>query len=88
MQLFLDSLPSAEQYEQSFMHRDVVTHVAVAKQSDFIITGSVDGHVKFWKKMLVNIEFVKHFQVSKSQLFSFISVKRRFPRPILVPSMR
>ncbi len=54
------------------MHRDVVSHVAVAKQSDFIITGSVDGHVKFWKKMLVNIEFVKHFQVNIHRIFEFV----------------
>jgi WD40 repeat protein len=32
----------------------------VAK-SDFFITASVDGHVKFWKKMPEGIEFVKHF---------------------------
>ena len=44
------------------MHRDVVTHIVVAKGSDFIITGSVDGHVKFWKKMPQDIEFVKHYQ--------------------------
>lgn len=62
-QIYLDNLPSAEQYEKSFMHRDVVTHIAVARQTDYIITGSADGHVKFWKKMLTDIEFVKHFQV-------------------------
>jgi WD40 repeat protein len=33
---------------------------AVAK-SDFFITASMDGHVKFWKKMPEGIEFVKHF---------------------------
>jgi hypothetical protein len=30
--------------------------------SDFIITASVDGHVKFWKKQEEGIEFVKHFR--------------------------
>jgi peptidylprolyl isomerase domain and WD repeat-containing protein 1 len=60
----MENLPSAEQYEHSYMHRDIVTHVAVARQSDFVITGSADGHVKFWKKMLKDIEFVKHYQVS------------------------
>ena len=49
-------------YERSFMHRDLVTHISVAKSAEFIITGSCDGHVKFWKKMPDNIEFVKHFQ--------------------------
>ncbi len=36
-------------YERSYMHRDTVTHTVVSKQQ-FVITASVDGHVKFWKK--------------------------------------
>ena len=59
---YIDSLPCAAQYEHSFMHRDLVTHISVAKSAEFIVTGSCDGHVKFWKKMPDNIEFVKHFQ--------------------------
>jgi len=59
---FLENLPSSDTYEHSFMHRDVVTHVAVAKSTEFVVTGSADGHVKFWKKMPTTIEFVKHFQ--------------------------
>ncbi|KAK3089441.1 hypothetical protein FSP39_003617 [Pinctada imbricata] len=44
------------------MHRDVVTHLAVSK-TDFIVTASCDGHVKFWKKAEEEgIEFVKHFR--------------------------
>ncbi|KAL2608859.1 hypothetical protein R1flu_027432 [Riccia fluitans] len=58
---YLDALPSAAMYEKSYMHRDVVTHVAVSI-ADFIITGSCDGHLKFWKKKGVGIEFVKHFR--------------------------
>lgn len=58
---FLDSLPDAAMYEKSYMHRDVVTHVAVSS-ADFFITGSLDGHIKFWKKKAVGIEFVKHFR--------------------------
>ncbi|KAG8488597.1 hypothetical protein CXB51_016499 [Gossypium anomalum] len=60
-QAYLDSLPSANMYEKSYMHRDVVTHVAVSS-ADFFITGSVDGHLKFWKKKAVGIEFAKHFR--------------------------
>ncbi|XP_058445697.1 peptidylprolyl isomerase domain and WD repeat-containing protein 1 isoform X2 [Malaya genurostris] len=43
------------------MHRDTITHLVVTK-TDFLITVSVDGHVKFWKKMEEGIEFVKHFR--------------------------
>ncbi|XP_071811044.1 peptidylprolyl isomerase domain and WD repeat-containing protein 1-like isoform X2 [Apostichopus japonicus] len=59
--VYLENLPSAECYEKSYMHRDFVTHVAVAK-SDFVMTASCDGHVKFWKKEEGGIEFVKHFR--------------------------
>ena len=31
-------------------------------RTDFLITTSVDGHVKFWKKTQKGIEFVKHFR--------------------------
>ncbi|XP_066331130.1 peptidyl-prolyl cis-trans isomerase CYP71-like [Miscanthus floridulus] len=60
-QTFLYALPSAAMYEKSYMHRDVVTHVAVSP-ADFFITGSADGHLKFWKKKPVGIEFAKHFR--------------------------
>ncbi|KAI8567082.1 hypothetical protein RHMOL_Rhmol02G0093500 [Rhododendron molle] len=60
-QAYLDSLPSANMYEKSYMHRDVVTHVAVST-ADFFITGSADGHLKFWKKKALGIEFAKHFK--------------------------
>ncbi|RXH83481.1 hypothetical protein DVH24_005734 [Malus domestica] len=58
---YLDALPSAQMYEKSYMHRDVVTHVAVST-ADFVVTGSIDGHLKFWKKKAVGIEFAKHFR--------------------------
>ena len=58
---YLDKLPSAEMYEKSYMHRDVVTHVTVTAATGFIVTASSDGHVKFWKKMMEGVEFVKHF---------------------------
>lgn len=61
-QLFVDRLPEATMYETSYMHRDTITHVCVSK-SDFIITASCDGHVKFWKKNVEEgITFVKHYR--------------------------
>lgn len=59
--LYLDALPSAESYERSYMHRDIITNCLVTP-TDFIITASCDGHIKFWKKMEIGIEFVKHFR--------------------------
>lgn len=59
--LYIENLPTSETYEFSYMHRDVVTHVVVTK-TDFVITASQDGHLKFWKKQEEGIEFVKHFR--------------------------
>jgi len=61
-QVYLDSLPCTEMYETSYMHRDAVTFVAVTPGTDFFITASNDGHLKFWKKRFEGIEFVKHFR--------------------------
>lgn len=62
---YLAGLPSAPMYERSFMHRDVLTCVAVAATNDFLLTGSADGHLKFWKKRPGGVEFVKHFRAHK-----------------------
>jgi len=59
---YLRNLPSAAMYERSFMHRAVVSHVVVCPETQFVVTASTDGHVKFWKKMAAGIEFVKHYK--------------------------
>ena len=61
---FLDRLPSGRMYEKSYMHRDAVSHVISCSSatSDFFVSGSRDGHVKFWKKRARGIEFAKHFR--------------------------
>jgi peptidylprolyl isomerase domain and WD repeat-containing protein 1 len=71
LQLYTDNLPKSAFYEHSYMHRDVVTHIVVSKPTEFVITASCDGHVKFWKKMKDNIEFVKHFQAHLGRLSLF-----------------
>ncbi|SNX83891.1 related to Peptidylprolyl isomerase domain and WD repeat-containing protein 1 [Melanopsichium pennsylvanicum] len=47
---YLSNLPSADRYFKSLMHRDTINSVTVNPRSSFIITTSVDGWVKFWKK--------------------------------------
>jgi len=63
--VYLENLPSTDCYEKSFMHRDVVTHLVCTK-TDFIVTASCDGHVKFWRKEELGLEFVKHFRAHLS----------------------
>lgn len=67
--LFLENLPNSESYEKSYMHRDVITY-CVATKTDFIVTASTDGHVKFWKKSEDGIEFVKHFRAHLNTITS------------------
>ena len=62
MQVYLENMPCCDYYEKSYMHRDVLIDLSVTPRTDFIVTSSVDGHVKFWKKLTDNIEFVKHFR--------------------------
>ena len=69
----LDGLPSAQMYERSYMHRDTVTHVEVAQAAEFIITGSTDGHVKFWKKRQRGVEFAKHFRAHLGPIQGVVS---------------
>lgn len=46
--VYLDALPSSDAYERSFMHKDPIAFVRMTK-SEFLITASTDGHLKFWK---------------------------------------
>ncbi|OQR94691.1 peptidylprolyl isomerase domain and WD repeat-containing protein 1 [Achlya hypogyna] len=64
----LAQLPSAEMYEKSYMHRDLVTHVAFSASTQFLVTASADGHVKFWRKMVTGIEFVKHYKAHLKEI--------------------
>jgi peptidylprolyl isomerase domain and WD repeat-containing protein 1 len=70
--VYADNMPSADFYEHSFMHRDIVTHIGVSKATEFIITGSNDGHVKFWKKMPTTIEFVKHYHAHLGPIHALV----------------
>ncbi|WFD38574.1 peptidylprolyl isomerase [Malassezia japonica] len=60
--LYLDQLPSADRYYKSLMHRDTINFVSVTPHTAFVVTTSIDGHVKFWKKQTSGIEFVKHYR--------------------------
>ncbi len=77
--IYLDALPSAQMYERSYMHRDVVTHVLTAQEQDFIITGSADGHLKFWKKKGEGIEFAKHFRAHMEAVAGLFCYVARLP---------
>ena len=55
-------LPSADMYEKSYMHRDLISHAVLAPGTGFLLTASRDGFIKFWKKVPKGVEFVKQFK--------------------------
>lgn len=68
--VFINALPLSAKYSKSLMHKDQLSFVTVAPYTDFVITSSVDGFVKFWKKMAEGIEFVKEFCAHSGEIRS------------------
>jgi peptidylprolyl isomerase domain and WD repeat-containing protein 1 len=67
---YLAALPTAQRYSKSLMHRDNLAFVTMTPQTDFLITTSIDGVVKFWKKQTDGIEFVKMFRAHQGEIVS------------------
>lgn len=57
------------------MHKDQLSFVSFTPSTDFLITSSVDGFVKFWKKAVVGIESVKEFKAHNGEIKS-VSVSK------------
>ena len=49
-QLLLQDVPTTQHYHVSYMHKQTVTHVCTSLRHGYVITGSADGVVKFWKR--------------------------------------
>jgi peptidylprolyl isomerase domain and WD repeat-containing protein 1 len=49
----LAELPQTSHYHVSYMHRQVITHVVSSLKHGYVLTASMDGVVKFWKRMSV-----------------------------------
>ena len=68
--LYIAALPTAARYSKSLMHRDQLCFTTFTPLTDFLITSSVDGVVKFWKKDFGGIEFVKEFRAHNGEIKS------------------
>ena len=64
----LETMPSANAYERSYMHKGTISHILVSHRYDFVFTASTDGFLKFWKKGENGIEFVKTFRAHLSKI--------------------
>ncbi|KAL8731788.1 MAG: hypothetical protein Q9166_003235 [cf. Caloplaca sp. 2 TL-2023] len=68
--LYINALPSSQRYSKSLMHKDQLSFVTMTPYTDFLITSSIDGVVKFWKKVAVGIEAVKEFKAHMGEIKS------------------
>ncbi|OAX81248.1 hypothetical protein ACJ72_04412 [Emergomyces africanus] len=66
--VYVNALPVSARYSKSLMHKDQLSFVTLTPHTDFLITSSIDGVVKFWKKMPVGVEFVKEFRAHLGEL--------------------
>jgi peptidylprolyl isomerase domain and WD repeat-containing protein 1 len=62
------ALPSSARYSKSLMHKEQLSFVNMTPFTDFLITSSLDGTVKFWKKSTDSVEFVKEFKAHSSEI--------------------
>nr|POE51517.1 peptidyl-prolyl cis-trans isomerase cyp15 [Quercus suber] len=67
---YVAALPSGARYSKSLMHRDQLSFCTFTPHTDFLVTSSVDGYVKFWKKVAGGVEFVKEFQAHEGEIKS------------------
>lgn len=69
--LYVEALPRGQRYSKSLMHKEQVATITVAPSpADFIITTSIDGVVKFWKKIATGIEFAKEYRAHNGPILS------------------
>ena len=64
---YIAALPTATRYSKSLMHKDQLSFCTFSA-TDFLITSSVDGYVKFWKKVTGGIEFVKEYKAHDGEI--------------------
>jgi len=68
--LYVSALPTSPRYSKSLMHKEQLSFVTMAPLTDFFLTCSADGVVKFWKKGADGIEFVKEFKAHIGEITS------------------
>ncbi|KAK1768394.1 peptidyl-prolyl cis-trans isomerase cyp15 [Phialemonium atrogriseum] len=68
--LYISALPKSARYSRSLMHKEPLSFVTMTPLTEFLITTSVDGVVKFWKKVAEGIEFVKEFKAHQGEVVS------------------
>ncbi|KAK4898806.1 Peptidyl-prolyl cis-trans isomerase cyp15 [Elasticomyces elasticus] len=65
---YVAALPAADRYSKSLMHKDQLSFCTFTPHTDFLITSSIDGYVKFWKKVSGGVEFVKEYKAHDGEI--------------------
>ncbi len=77
--VFLKALPCSPRYVKSYMHKETITQILVSTKRETIISASIDGVIKFWKRPLNDesavIEYVKGIKAHSSEI-SLIKMSR------------
>lgn len=68
--LYIAALPASVRYSKSLMHKEQLCFTTLTPYTDFLITSSIDGVVKFWKKNRDGVEFVKEFRAHNGEIKS------------------
>ncbi|GME28425.1 hypothetical protein GTA08_BOTSDO02948 [Neofusicoccum parvum] len=66
--LYVAALPASARYSKSLMHKEQLCFSTFTPYTDFLITSSIDGVVKFWKKTRDGVEFVKEFRAHNGEV--------------------
>ena len=73
--LYIQALPKSARYSRSLMHKEQLLFATWTPITDFLVTASVDGFIKFWKKIGQGIEFVKELRAHVGEIKS-VSVSK------------
>ncbi|KAL2312428.1 WD repeat containing cyclophilin family peptidyl-prolyl cis-trans isomerase Cyp9 [Schizosaccharomyces pombe] len=68
-QVFLHNLPDAPRYTKSYMHNAEI-YKCFPTKSNYILSVSYDGYVKFWHKTPNGVEYIKEFHAHNAMLLS------------------
>lgn len=66
--LYIAALPASPRYARSLMHKEQLSFVTFTPFTEFLVTSSIDGTVKFWKQTAGGIEFVKEFKAHVGEI--------------------
>ena len=72
----LQEIPTSQHYHVSYLHRSIITHVAISSKHDFVLSASEDGVVKFWKRLPSQnkcLEFIKSFLAHVGAITSLVT---------------